>query len=95
MKTQDVVMAVLNGEVDAGLAKIEESIRRRRNLLVSTWEIGDRVRFTGNVKPGYLYGEMGTITGFFRSRLRVEMDKPIGRFGKVLRVTPSLLEKVD
>jgi hypothetical protein len=68
--------------------------RIARNIALSL-EVGDRVHLV-NVKPKYLSGLQGTIRSLDLGRIEVHLDhQPPGtRYGQVLGVKPSMVEKI-
>lgn len=63
----------------------------------ATLAVGDRVRYLGPVRPGYLEGKTGEIVEKRQTRLVVQLDcGPIGKFrsGRVI-AQPASLEKIE
>lgn len=89
---------IVLGEYDADLDRIANAITERRKVLDRktrlALKVGDRVMFSSRVKPRYMHGMTGTVTGFLDKRIQVELDHPLGRFRGTLRCPVSILEKV-
>jgi hypothetical protein len=68
---------------------------QRQHKALATLEIGDRVRLTG-IKPKYMSGHLGTITGRRQTKFEVQLDlSPSSRFGQNVIVPATCLTKVD
>jgi hypothetical protein len=90
---------ILRGDHDADLDRISTAIRERRKSAgrENLFELvpGDRVRIRG-IRPAYLNGLHGTVTGTRNSRISVRLDQSVGRFSGTfpLAVPASCVEKV-
>lgn len=91
------------GELDILFGALRErenylrSVRERESLAALT--NGDRVRVTDGIRPKYLVGSTGTVTGRKNDRLVVEFDEGTSfqvtnRFGKSSAFPAGCLEKV-
>lgn len=70
-----------------------------RNRILSTIKVGDRVRLR-NVKPLYLNGIAGTVSGMKGNKYRVDLDRPcdpraLKRFRGMPLCLPTMLELAD
>lgn len=85
---QTLVELIAAGAFDGHLATLEAAISRRQrdhyraatHQAATDLQIGDRVRLTGDMRPLYLQGATGTITGWAHTNAVVELDNPTGRF---------------
>lgn len=83
-----VIASIFEGDVDDDLDQIVAAVKERRSHLAQRRKMllskGDRVRFTELTRPKYMIGELGTITERPRpgARLKVKLDRPLGRFGE-------------
>jgi hypothetical protein len=94
--------AIAEGELDDHLGAIAGAVDARRRLLhtidsshmLATLCLGDRVRISQRVSPGYLAGLDGTVVEIDDRAATVRLDFPVGRFesGRV-RCPPLALEK--
>lgn len=102
-----------DGELDEGLEEIAKAvssridITRRRNArrLLRSLKEGDKVKLTNGIKPRYLEGMVGSITGIADGIARVKLDKmpthsgagrpPEGGYKDRLKVPFAFLQKID
>jgi len=84
------------------LRTIVETVNQRRKLLGANayddFKIGDHVAITGaGTGAKYLNGCTGVISKKLYVKLEVTMDagQATGRFGKIIRVPPSMLRPID
>lgn len=79
----DVIAAVMRGELDEDLdALLDAVIARRKNAArrrAASLTIGDRVRIEG-ISPKGMNGATGTVKGMRGKRVEVEIDKEFARF---------------
>lgn len=83
-----LIELIAAGALDGHLDAIETAIARRQrdhhraatHQAATGLQIGDRVRLTGDIRPLYLKGATGTITGWAHTNAVVELDNPTGRF---------------
>jgi preprotein translocase subunit YajC len=89
---------IINGEFDAELGQISQSIKIRKEMLdvqlKNSLNVGDKVRFNKSTKPVYMRGMLATVTQIRRERVSVKLDNPTGRFQSEIVTPVSLLEKV-
>jgi hypothetical protein len=79
---------IATGGRDEHLPTIQTAIsERHRNLqraqshqAAARIDIGDRVRLNHDIRPLYLHGATGTVTGWAGQRVVVQLDEPTGRF---------------
>lgn len=99
LKTEDVITAIMNGNVDDDLESIQEAIRARNkvrgDIVRMTITPGTRVRLK-NLSPKYLNGLEGTVSTRKRrgKRIPVDLDESIPRFGKALNPPAQCVEVI-
>lgn len=97
-----IVRAIIDGKFDEDLERLTRAIKQRRESLVAAFyaelEVGDRIRLV-HVKPKYLAGSTGIVTGFSGDRVIIDLDSAITsgrkRWSTGIRVYPSSLERAD
>lgn len=103
-----LIDAIENGSFDQGLDRLGNAVYNRRLVLKEKreqeiWdqlEVGTRIRLNNRVRPTYLRGLTGKVVDFRRTRVTLEMDKPLpgkfglgkGRINRTLICPPNLLE---
>lgn len=101
---EDLLDVIADGTYDDHLDAIEAAIERRRrdhhraatHAAATALQIGDRVRFSHDVRPQYLHGATGTITGWAHTNAIVELDAPTGRFAYgQIRCSPVGLQRIS
>lgn len=100
--TQEIVEAILTGEVDDGHEQIRSAIRHRADamarILAAGLEPGDRVRLV-RIKPKYLAGATATVVSRpegERVELSIDDGEFVGRFnGEVVRAHISSVERIE
>lgn len=100
LQADPFVTAIAAGDLDHELDRIGGVVSERRALLraadtmavMANLRVGDRVSINGSVRPKYMHGACGTVTGWAGPRVVVRLDHPTGRFGGELRCPPSVLE---
>jgi hypothetical protein len=101
MDVHDINKEILNAKdltLD-DIALIQHTLRvkqvRISNAQLGTLEIGDTVRFT-NIRPKYMIGEIGKISGWRGTKIEVQLQHSIGKFrnGTIL-VPATCVVKVD
>jgi len=96
-----VVEQIINGDLDGELDSIKEALRQRRKLKSSqktamamiTINVGDIVVLK-NLTPKYVNGERAKVVKKNRTKFQVKLDKPVGRFGTLVTVPASCLDRV-
>jgi hypothetical protein len=58
-------------------------------------EVGDTITISDQARPKYLCGHTGTITKKNRTRVVVDLDKPVGRYSTGITCPPSLINLED
>jgi hypothetical protein len=101
---QQLLDAIVDGELDEHLVAIADAVHARRELLHTVRSatalarlcVGDTVMLGANVRPRYLEHEAGVITGIDDHWVSVRLLRPVGRFrsGEV-RCPPLALRKLD
>lgn len=99
--TQEIVEAILTGEVDDGHDAIESAIAYRSEamarVLAAGLESGDRVRLV-KIRPQYLCGVEGTVAGRpSEGRVPVKIDDGYhtGRYAQTVRVHFEQVERIE
>lgn len=67
----------------------------KAEALMATLEEGDKVRVGARIKPAYMAGRVGTVIRVLNTKVEVRFDAPMRRFGDVVRVPASSLERVE
>lgn len=81
MTLHDIIASIEAGKFDKDLAKIQTALANRRSVMsIDAFNIGDRVVFNDQCGTRYLVGQTAVVTGMKRSKIVVELDRPIGRF---------------
>lgn len=85
------------GEFDEHLEKLERAVAARlgevrRKRSVDDFMISQTVRFNSLCGTGYLRGQTAVVTGKSRKKLTVVLDRPVGRF---VRVVDGISTSVD
>jgi hypothetical protein len=83
-----LIGAITAGHLDDQLPTLQAAISHRyqqqhraeSNQAAAHINIGDRVQLTHDVRPLYLHGATGTVTGWAGQSVIVQLDQPIGRF---------------
>lgn len=104
----DFALALLEGDLDEHLDRMEDLIKQRRVLLAKDqdpsayaskdFQPGDRVQFCGNVSPKYLLGVKGTIIEKKQSRYVMHVDddpRARQRRGSRTVCPPEILERAS
>jgi len=81
--------AILAGELDEALGSLKSAIETRQAQIRSVakptdFGIGDKVVFNNSCGTRYLVGHTATITGMKRTKVVVKLDKPMGRFARIV-----------
>lgn len=103
MNTMSILNAIAHGEVDDDLDRIYRELVDRRKIvktrqataLVRALRVGDRVEVIGGIKPRYIVGAQGTVRGKLQTKIEVELDEAVGRFGKRVRIPATCLRKLE
>ena len=85
---QMLIGLIATGGLDEHLPTIGAAIgerhrqrqRAQSNQAAARIDIGDRVRLNHDIRPLYLHGATGTVTGWAGQRVVVQLDEPTGRF---------------
>jgi len=96
-----IIEQIINGDLDADLDGISDALRERKKLKKSktsalnmaTIAVGDIVVLR-NLKPKYVNGLRAKVVGKKRTKLEVELERPVGRFSGIVTVPVSCLDKV-
>lgn len=95
---------IATGSLDEHLGTISRAVLERRRHLarrasiqaMGRVDVGDRVRITDEVRPMYLRGATGTVTGWTGKNVVVLLDLPAGRGDlSQVRCPPLCLEVVQ
>jgi hypothetical protein len=95
---------IATGALDAHLPQLTVAVHQRQHHLATAHKIqaladftpGDRVRLNHQIRPLYLHGATGTVTGWAGQSIVVQLDAPTGRFttGEI-RCPPLGLEPIS
>lgn len=100
MKAEEVVSALMAGELDAHLTDLQTIITRRKEFLgiqlAYSLKLGDRVCFNSTVKPQYLRGVDAEVVSKFGDTIEVKLLQAAGRRekGARLRTPGALVRKI-
>jgi ribosomal protein L21E len=102
-QVETLIGLIATGALDPCLPELTNAIdRRQREMLrarsvraLGEFAVGDRVRVNGHIRPLYLRGATGTVTGWSGHRVMVHLDEAAGRFaGGEVRVPPLGLDRM-
>lgn len=68
--------------------------KEQRILRATPLRVGDRIALR-NIRPKYLNGQTGRIKGRANTKIEVELDNQVGRYGKVVRVARACIQKLE
>ncbi len=100
-QVQGLIGPIATGVLDEHLTTLQAALadRHRERWRISsrhaaaTVEAGDRVRLAHGIRPLYLQGATGTVTGWAGQRAVVQLDEPTGRaIDGTVRCPPLSLE---
>lgn len=100
---QVMVGLITTGTLDAHLGTLQAAISKRHqdrrreasNQAAAQFQIGDRVALTEGIRPLYLQGATGTVTGWAHQNAIVHLDHPTGRSpGGEIRCPPLGLRRL-
>ena len=93
-----VLLALRSGHLDNEFDDIYEAISRRRKRiardLFHNLRVGDTVQINEHIKPKYMVGQTGTVVDKRQSKVEVEFDRPMGRFGQRVICPVTSLKKL-
>lgn len=96
---KELILSIVRGERDSEIEEIMRACKDRRDQLNSIkiyeFQEGDKVRYNGQTNPKYLRGVVGTIRKVNRTKVVVDLDKPVGRFSRGITTPTSMIDKVD
>jgi len=93
----NVVSPVLKGEADEFLDGILQTIQMRKDQLkpkIYEYRVGQRVKFSGTIRPKYLAGALGTVQKVNRTKIVVDLDERHERFYRNISTPLSMVEMV-
>ncbi len=105
MKAQDIITAILRGDLDGESEAISNALRERQKIarvitaqtFKATVQKGAKVRFV-KIRPAYLKGQLAVISSTVRggNRVEIKLYNSIGRFraGMPMGVPVECLEVV-
>jgi len=89
---------ILTGKYDNDLCDIHAIVSTRmeklRNPNTTGFKVGAQVFFNNKVNPQYLRGMGATIVKVNRKRVKVKLDRPVGRFQGIINCPTNLLEVI-
>ncbi|MGC8463180.1 MAG: hypothetical protein ACP5P9_05875 [Acidimicrobiales bacterium] len=69
---------------------------QRKQRVLASFALHDRVRFADNAKPQYLRGATGEIHEFCEDKIVVCPGRPLGKFTSgYVRCPPEVLERIE
>ena len=79
---------IATGGLDEHLSAIQTAVgeryrqrqRAHSNQAAAQIDVGDRVKLGHDIRPLYLHGASGTVTGWAGQSVIVQLDEPVGRF---------------
>ena len=93
-----LLQSIREGKYDENLDSIAAAVMARKKVmgyrLFDELEVGDEVVFLNTVRPTYLRGEKGKVTGFRRSKILIQLARPSGRFMGGIVAHPQSIKKV-
>jgi hypothetical protein len=96
-----ITALIHDGVLDRHLERLAEAIYQRRRdqdrQQLGTFQVGDRVRLSDQVRPGYLAGAEGFVTEILHKRLVVRLETPVpGKQGgrHDIACPPSVVERL-
>lgn len=101
---EPLVGLISTGALDAHLGVLQAAISRRGQELhreaghraAAQLRVGDRVRVLPGMRPQYLQGATGTVTGWSGRNAVVQLDMAVGRFATGTATCPPLgLERLS
>jgi hypothetical protein len=92
MSIETLLADISSGTYDSSLGKINEALALRlktvrKQLTISDYNIGDKVKFNEQTGTRYMVGETATIVSKNRTKVVVRLDNPTGRFARINPVT--------
>jgi hypothetical protein len=106
MSADEIITAIMAGDVDEAISGIEQAIHTRKRYLrdvliaknTAALTPGTRVVIVGNIKPKYFLGELGTVADRPAKSgcIEVDLDRQIsGRYRQQLGMPANCLRQVD
>lgn len=110
MTAETLAVAIDTGVYDSDLAMLRRKIddrltAARRERTINDFNIGDKVVFNDYTGTKYMRGQTAVVVSKARTKLTVQLDKPIGRFSHVghdgmvsgvdVKVPPSIIDRVE
>src|SRR5699024_5242136 len=101
---QVIVGLITTGALDLHLGTVQAAISKRHqdrrrdasHQAAAELRIGDRVCLTEHIRPMYMRGATGTLTGWAQQNAIVHLDQPTGRFpGGEIRCPPLGLRRLE
>jgi hypothetical protein len=85
MTFNEILEQINSGTLDKDLGALGTAVQDRLTKIRSTMKnsdfgLGDKVRFNNSCGTRYLIGQTATVVG----RKKVKLDKPTGRFARVM-----------
>lgn len=96
--THDIAKAILDDKTMTfdDVEHLFDVLRAKQQRIARAQKlrVGDRVVLR-SIKPKYLTGQPATIRGSVGPKIEVELDAPIGRYGRKIMVVRTCLEKIE
>lgn len=99
---------ILRGVYDAELAVMQAAVAERlmavrKSTKITDFGVGDKVKVNSYCGTQYLRGSTATVIGRNRTKLVIKLDRPVGRFIRMVNgvaessdisVPPTILDKI-
>jgi hypothetical protein len=96
-----IAALIHDGVLDRHLERLAEAVQQRRReqdrQQLGSFQVGDRVRLSGHVRPSYLAGAEGVVAEILYKRLLVRLETPVPgrRTGREnIACPPSVVERL-
>lgn len=103
VQLQVIVGLITTGALDVHLGTLQAAISKRHqdrrreasNHAAAQFQVGDRVFLAEGIRPRYLQGATGTVTGWAHQNAVVHLDQPTGgAVGGEIRCPPLGLRRL-
>jgi len=89
MTFNEILEQINSGTLDKDLGALGTAVQDRLTKIRSTMKnsdfgLGDKVRFNNSCGTRYLIGQTATVVGRKKVKLVVKLDKPTGRFARIM-----------
>lgn len=92
MNANDILLEISSGRLDKSLDDIRDAVTARLSRSIArALRPGDAAFFAPNVNPAYLRGKEVIVRDFGRTRIKVVLKVPEGRFQGIITCKPNQL----